>query len=124
HFQVTTPAPPPTDRTPCRILYWFTADNVPLTSLKVSCEQIQPSALLTCAMVLPTLHAVDPPRPMADSYVEVAFSNDAGGVGWMGKIPQLDIRWQSQANPGPMQSNDYSFGPTVTKYADYTKVTA
>jgi hypothetical protein len=43
----------------------------------------------------------------------------------MGMIPQLDIRWDSMAtNPGQMQSNDYSYGPTVTKYADYKKVTA
>ena len=42
----------------------------------------------------------------------------------MGKIPQLDIRFEITQAPGEMQSNDYSFGPTVTAYADYTKVTA
>ena len=74
-------------------------------------------------MVKPTLHAVDPPRARADSYIEIAFTPAAGGVGWMGKIPQLDIRFEIPA-PGEMQSNDYSYGPTVTTYADYTKVTA
>jgi len=91
----------------------------------VSCEQIQPDNLLSKANVLPTFHAVDPPRPMADSYIEIAFAPNTGGVGWMGMIPQLDIRWNSMAtNPGQMQSNDYSYGPTVTSYADYKKVTA
>jgi hypothetical protein len=130
HFAISNSAPVPLDLSTFTIRYWFTADGIPLTSLKVSCEQIQPSALVTCAMVTPTLHAADPPAPPAttrmnaDSYVEIAFTADAGGIGWMGAIPQLDIRWQSSVNPGPMQSNDYSFGPTVTKLTDYKKITA
>jgi hypothetical protein len=129
HFAISNSAPVPLDLSTFTIRYWFTADGIPLTSLKVSCEQIQPSALLTCAMVKVTMKAADPPAPPAtmrmnaDSYVEVGFTADAGGIGWMGAIPQLDIRWQSSVNPGPMQGNDYSFGPTVTKYADYKKVT-
>jgi hypothetical protein len=124
HFQITNTMPHPINLSTFTIRYWFTSDGIPFTMQTISCEQIQPKPPLAEAMVKTTFHAVDPPRPNADSYIEIAFTPDAGGVGWMGMINQLDLRWTSMKNPGPMQSNDYSFDPSVTKYADYKKVTA
>jgi len=113
----------PVDFATFSMRYWFTSDSV--TGLSAHCETIQPGQQLDCKNVVTTVKAVVPPRANADSYLDISItpSGTATGIGYMGMISQLTIRFQSAA-PGFLQSNDYSFDPSVTAFADFPKVTA
>ena len=123
NFLIKNLGPIPVDFSTFSIRYWFTADGI--TDLTAKCETIQPGQQLSCAQVVAAIKAVDPPRTNADSYLEISItpSATATGIGFMGSISQLTIRFQAGA-PGVLQSNDYSFDPTFTAFADDPKVTA
>jgi hypothetical protein len=112
----------PVDFASFSMRYWFTSDAV--TGLKVTCETIQPS-VLACSQVVLAIKTLATPLTNADSYIDISIkpSGTATGIGYMGKISQLTLRFQANA-PGFMQSNDYSFDPTLTSYKDNKKVTA
>jgi endoglucanase len=123
NFLIKNEAPIPIDLATFSFRYWFSSDNVP--GFNAHCETIQPGQQLACTQVVATIKAADPPRPNADSYVEVSItpSATATGIGFGGEISQLTIRFQSMA-PGFTQSNDYSFDASFKAFADDPKITA
>jgi Cellulose binding domain len=124
HFGVKNMQPAPVVLSAFSIRYWFTAAPLPASALKVHCETIQPSNLLPCTDLVLKIVPVDPPRTGADSYIEMSFTAGSPQIGWMGAIPQLDVRFETSTQPGLTQSDDYSFDPTITALADSMKVTA
>jgi cellulose 1,4-beta-cellobiosidase len=123
NFLVKNEGPIPVDFHTFSMRYWFTLDGAP--GLTVHCETVQPGQQISCTDVVTVVKPVDPPRTNADSYVDISItpSATATGIGYMGQISQLTIRFQSNA-PGFTQGNDYSFDPTVTSFKDFPKVTA
>jgi len=119
-FAVQNMDPIPLDLTTFTLRYWLTlSGEAPVT---VALEQIQPSVIQKTDVKV-SMKTVDPPRTGADTYIEVGFGPNAGGIGYMGQLSQITVRMQGNY-PGFTQTNDYSFDSTVTSFKDYKKVTA
>lgn len=59
----------------------------------------------------------------ADTYVELSFTSGAGSIAAGGQTGEIQLR-MSKANWSNLdETNDYSFDPTKTAYADWDKVT-
>jgi hypothetical protein len=98
-----------------KIRYWFTRDSN--QTLQTRCVW----AMMNCTNVKPVLVLMSGPRVGADTYLEVGFNGGSlAPNGTTGEIQTIINRtdW-SNLN----QSNDYSFDPSKTAYADWTKVT-
>lgn len=110
--------PIPIDLTTFKLRYWLTTDNAAMFAVK--CEQIQAGQALNCAGASVKLVPVDPPKPGADSYIEVSFSK--GGIGYTASVP-ITLRLNATA-PGFVLGNDYSCYSAPGTKADNDRITA
>lgn len=62
-------------------------------------------------------------RTITDSYVELAFTTGAGSIAAGGQTGDIQLRMAKSDWSNFNESNDYSFDPTKTGYADWNKVT-
>lgn len=102
-----------------KLRYYFSADTA-AASYRYACDW----AVRGCANVTGTFGTLSPGTADADRYLEIGFTTAAGSLAPGATSGDLRLRFhRSDWNP-LRQSDDYSFGPERTSYADWTKVTA
>ncbi|MFJ9431540.1 cellulose binding domain-containing protein [Streptomyces sp. NPDC101490] len=102
-----------------KLRYYFSADT-PGTAYRFACDW----AVRGCANVTGTFGTLAPGTPTADRYLEVGFTAAAGSLAPGATSGDLQLRFHRADWSQLRQSDDHSFGPDRTSYADWTKVTA
>lgn len=100
-----------------KIRYWYTREGT--DNQNFSCDY----AAVNCSYVTGTFVAVSPTRTGANYYLEVGFTTAAGSVAAGGQSGEIQtgismVNWGNYT-----QTDDYSYDPTKSSFADWTKVT-
>jgi hypothetical protein len=95
------------------IRYWYTVDGDKTQSF--ACDY----AVVGCANVKGSFVKLGVPRTGADTYLELSFS----GTGSIPAGGQTQTRLNKADWSNYNESDDYSFDPTKTAFADWTRVT-
>ena len=107
------------------IRYWYTVDGSPTGNnyQELTVDYADVTRLFPGTTAVLSFAPVDPAEPDADHYVEVGFSG-SGVLGPSQSTNQIETRvnWPGYS-PNYDQSNDYSWDPTKTSFADWEKVT-
>jgi Cellulose binding domain len=98
-----------------KIRYYFTRDTA--QSMTMNCDYFQ----FGCGTLIRSFVALNPRQPNADYYLELGFTT--GSIAANSRTNSIRVRFNkvdwSQFN----QTNDYSFDPSKTSFADWDKVT-
>ncbi|MEU6944495.1 cellulose binding domain-containing protein [Streptomyces sp. NPDC046316] len=101
-----------------KLRYYFKADAG--ASYTYACSW----AVKGCANLTGTFGTLANPTATADRYLEVGFTAGAGTLAPGADTGDMQLRFH-RSNWQPLnQSDDYSFGPSQTTYANWSKVTA
>ncbi|MEU7033804.1 cellulose binding domain-containing protein [Streptomyces sp. NPDC046237] len=101
-----------------KLRYYFKADAG--ASYTYACSW----AVKGCANLTGTFGTLANPTATADRYLEVGFTAGAGNLAPGADTGDMQLRFH-RSNWQPLnQSDDYSFGPSQTTYANWSKVTA
>jgi len=73
--------------------------------------------------VIGTFVKMDTPKTGADYYLEISFTSQAGDLA-PGASIEVQGRFAKSDWTNYTQTDDYSFNPTATYYADFNKITA
>jgi hypothetical protein len=99
------------------IRYYFTIDSA--SPLTFNCDY----ALLGCANLSASFVPVSPAGPGADYYLELSFTSVAGSIAPGYTSGPIQVRFNKDNWTTFNQGNDYSFDPTKSAFADWTRVT-
>jgi hypothetical protein len=99
------------------VRYWFTIDGD--KPLVYHCDY----AKIDCANVTGTFVTLTTPVTNADHYLELSFSAGAGSIAPGSDSGEIQNRFNKSDYSTWSQTNDYSFDPTKTTYADWPNVT-
>jgi len=100
-----------------KIRYWYTNEGGIAQSSWCDWAQVN------CTNVTRAFVPVSPTRPNADVYLEVGFTSGAGSVAPGGNIGEVQLRMNKNDFSNYNEANDYSYDPTKTALADWSKVT-
>ena len=101
-----------------KIRYWYTWEGASQSQL-FSCDW----AIVACANVTGTFVKLATPVNGADYYEEVGFTAAAGSIPAGGQSGEVQTRFNKSDYTAYNESGDYSFDPTKTVFADWTRVT-
>jgi endoglucanase len=99
-----------------KVRYYYTMDTTQPQTFY--CDY----ALVGSGNVTGTFSALSPVKTNADEYVEVGFTSGAGSIAAGGSSGEVQFRFSKNDWSNFTQTNDYSFDPTKTAFADYNKV--
>jgi hypothetical protein len=100
-----------------RLRYWLTRDSD--RTLVFNCVNAQ----IGCANLWGSPTYLASPRPGANSYMEIGFSGSAGNLAPFGNSGEIQALYRMGDWGSMNQTNDYSFDPTKTAYADAPRIT-
>ncbi len=100
-----------------KIRYWYTRDGNQAQSFW--CDY----ATLGCGNLTGSFVNLATARPNADSYLEIGFGSGAGTLAAGASTNEIQTRFNKSDWSNYSQSNDYSFDPSKSNYADWTHVT-
>jgi hypothetical protein len=100
-----------------KVRYWYTNEGG--VAQTVNCDY----AVMNCLNITRTVTAVSPVRSGADTYFELSFASAAGSLAPGAQSGEIQIRVNKNDWTNYNEANDYSFDPTKTAYAPFTKVT-
>jgi O-glycosyl hydrolase len=115
HLKIVNTGSSAVSLTGLKLRYYFTRDTA--QSLVFNCDY----AAVGCGNISGTFVAVNPAKATADYYLEVSFAS--GTIPANGDSGEIQVRFNKADWSNFNQSNDYSFSPTQTSYADWSKVT-
>jgi len=99
------------------IRYWFSSDG--RSDEAPSCFTFALSCVNLQARIVP----VTPARPLADRYLEIAFTSQAGVLAAGTTTGAMDLAFHESGWTMPNLADDYSCDPTVATLRDWPKVT-
>ncbi|MBD0710906.1 MULTISPECIES: cellulose binding domain-containing protein [unclassified Streptomyces] len=102
-----------------KLRYYFSADTAS-AAYRFACDW----AVRGCANVTGTFGTLSPGTATADRYLEIGFTEGAGSLVPGASSGDLQLRFNRSDWSQLRQSDDHSFSPDRTSYADWTKVTA
>lgn len=97
--------------------YYFTADGN--GQLQYNCDW----AMVGCSNVNGAFVKMNPGKANADTYLEITFKAAAGSLQPGGQTGDIQTRNHASNWANLNESNDYSFDPTKTAYANWERVT-
>ncbi|WP_010248401.1 cellulose binding domain-containing protein [Acetivibrio cellulolyticus] len=115
-FKLTNIGSSAIDLSTVKIRYYYTMDSSASQSFSVDFASVGSSNITG------TFTTVSPSVTGTDCYFEVGFSSSAGTLA-AGSSTEIQARYNKSDWSNYNQSNDYSFNPTATAYADTDKVT-
>lgn len=114
HFNIINNGSTPVDLSTLTLRYYFTKDGGPSLNSWVDW------AAIGASNVQRTFGAASGTN--ADTYVELSFSSGAGTIAAGGQSGEIQLRITKTDWSSFNESNDYSFDPTKTAFADWNKV--
>jgi hypothetical protein len=100
-----------------KIRYYFTKDSS--QTLNFWCDYAQ----IGSANVQGTFVTMSTPTSTADTYLEISLTSVAGTIAAGGQSGQIQGRFAKNDWSNFNETNDYSYDPTKTSFADWSKVT-
>jgi len=117
-FQITNTGSTTVALSTVTLRYYFKADG-PSTTYRFACSW----AVKGCGNLTGTFGTLANPTATADRYLEIGFTSGAGSLAPGQSTGDMQLRFYRSDWQTLTQSDDYSFGPAQTAYADWTKVT-
>jgi cellulose 1,4-beta-cellobiosidase len=102
-----------------KIRYWYTREGAANQVFWCDYAGITGS----CSNVTGAFVQVNPARTGANFYLEVGFTAAAGAVTAGGQTGEIQARFNKSDWSAYTETGDYSFDPTKTSFADWTRVT-
>jgi hypothetical protein len=97
--------------------YWYTADGAKKQNWW--CDW----AAVGNGNIKAGIHPLPRPVPLADHYLEINFTPAAGSIKPAGDSGEIQFRLAKDDWSRFDQANDYSFDPSKTAYADWSRIT-
>jgi hypothetical protein len=120
HFRLINTGTNPVALSTLTIRYWYTIDT-PVDVEAAVCDFV--SAPVGCNNVLLSNVTLSPPRPGADHYFQVGFTSGAGSLASGAVLSDIQVWFHKNLWGNYTETNDHSFDPTKTAYADWGRVT-
>jgi len=98
-----------------KLRYYFTKDSSAAMNAWIDWAQIGGSNIQVSFGSLS--------KPGADTYAEISFTSGAGSIAANGQTGDIQLRMSKTDWSNFNEADDYSFDPTMTAYADWSKVT-
>lgn len=102
-----------------KVRYYFNADSAG-TAYRFACSW----AVKGCANITGTFGTLANPTATADRYLDIGFTAGAGTLAPGADTGDMQLRFHRADWQTLNQGDDYSFSPSQTSYADWSKVTA
>ncbi|MFE5916558.1 cellulose binding domain-containing protein [Streptomyces sp. NPDC056468] len=102
-----------------KVRYYFKADSAG-AAYRFACSW----AVKGCANITGTFGTLANPTATADRYLDIGFTAGAGTLAPGADTGDMQLRFHRADWQTLNQGDDYSFGPSRTSYADWSKVTA
>jgi len=119
HFNIVNQGTSAVPLSELKIRYWYTREGTQAQNFWCDYSAVTGS----CSNVTGTFVQVNPARPGADFYLEVGFTAAAGSVAASGQSGEIQTRFAKTDWSNYTETGDYSFDPTKTVFADWTRVT-
>jgi cellulose binding protein with CBM3 domain len=116
HYEIDNNGTSAQSLTDLTVRYYFTADGSAQQSY--ACDY----AAIGCGSIQATFATITPAKTNADHYFELSFT--AGSIPAGSSSGEIQVRFHdSNYQVTFNQTNDYSFDPSTTQYADWNNVT-
>jgi hypothetical protein len=119
HFNIVNVGASPVPLSELKIRYWFTREGTQSQNFWCDWSAIAGS----CSNVSGTFVQVSPARTGANFYLEVSFAASAGSIAAGGQSGEIQTRFAKSDWSNYTETGDYSFDPTRTAFADWSRVT-
>ncbi len=119
HFNIINTGTSDVPLSELKIRYWFTREGAQNQNFWCDYSAISGG----CGNLSGTFVPVSPARPGADFYLEISFTAAAGSIPARGQSGEIQTRLAKADWSNYNETNDYSFDPTKTTFADWTHVT-
>ncbi|TYQ16237.1 UNVERIFIED_CONTAM: endoglucanase Cel9U [Acetivibrio alkalicellulosi] len=108
----------PVNLSDVKIRYWFTKDGPGVQSFLCDYAHIESSK------VTGVIREIDNPVDLADSYLEIGFTSDAGVLGAGSQTGEIQFRIEKEGFLQYDETNDYSFNASARDFIENPKITA
>jgi hypothetical protein len=119
HFNIVNGGSSSVPLSELKIRYWYTREGTAGQSFYCDWAAISGA----CGNVSGTFVQLSPTRSGADFYLEVGFNAAAGSIPAGSQSGEIQTRFAKSDWSNYNETGDYSFDPTKTSFADWTRVT-
>jgi endoglucanase len=117
HFNIINAGSSSVPLSELKIRYWYTREGT--VGQSFWCDY----ATVSCSNLSGTFVQLNPARSGADFYLEINFTAAAGSIAAGGQSGEIQARFAKTDWSNYTETGDYSFDPTKTSFADWTRVT-